>query len=100
MANKSELIEAIAAVTGESKVKADASLEAVFSAIESFLVKGEEVRLVGFGTFSVKETAARDGRNPATGALIKVDAGQKPIFKAGKALKIAVDAAFAAKAKA
>ena len=85
--NKSQLIDAIAAESGLSKKDAEAALKATLNAIEGALVKNDKVVLVGFGTFSVKERAARTGRNPSTGKSIKIAASKAPAFKAGKELK-------------
>ena len=85
--NKSELVAAIAAKTGDSKVAAEKNLNAFVGAISDALAEGEKVQLVGFGTFSVKERAARTGRNPQTGKAIKIAASKVPAFSAGKALK-------------
>jgi DNA-binding protein HU-beta len=84
--NKSELVNAVAA-NGLTKKDAEAAINAVFGAIEDALAKGEAVQLIGFGTFSVKERAAREGRNPRTGETVKIKASKIPTFKAGKALK-------------
>ena len=84
--NKGELINAVAA-TGLSKKDADTAVNAVFGAIGDALAKGEAVQLIGFGTFSVKERAAREGRNPQTGEVVKIKASKAPVFKADKALK-------------
>ena len=84
--NKGELISAVAAA-GLSKKDADTAVNAVFGAIGDALAKGEAVQLIGFGTFSVKERAAREGRNPQTGEVVKIKASKAPVFKAGKALK-------------
>ena len=84
--NKGELINAVAAA-GLSKKDADTAVNAVFGAIGDALAKGEAVQLIGFGTFSVKERAAREGRNPQTGEVVKIKASKAPVFKAGKALK-------------
>ena len=65
---------------------------AFFSSIEEALVAGEKIQLIGFGTFEVKERAARTGRNPQTGKAIKIPASKNPVFKAGKTLKDAVNA--------
>jgi DNA-binding protein HU-beta len=88
--NKSELIDAIASKSDLSKAQASQALEATFAAIEQALKSGEAVTLVGFGTFSVKERAARTGRNPKTGEPIQIAASKVPGFKAGKGLKDAV----------
>nr|WP_254722193.1 HU family DNA-binding protein [Gilvimarinus xylanilyticus] len=89
--NKTELIEAIAASADISKAAAGRALDAVVDGITDSLKKGDQVVLVGFGTFSVKERAARTGRNPQTGAEIQIAAANVPSFKAGKALKDAVN---------
>lgn len=89
--NKSELIDAIAASTDLSKAAAGRALEATIEAITNALKEGDQVALIGFGTFQVKERAARDGRNPKTGEVIKIAAAKVPSFKAGKALKDAVN---------
>ena len=89
--NKAELIDAIAAGAGLSKADAARGLEAGIKAITKALKKGDSVSLVGFGTYSVKKRAARTGRNPRTGETIKIKASKVPTFKAGKALKDAVN---------
>ena len=89
--NKSELIDAIADSAGLSKADAGRALEAVTSAVTETLVNGDQLSLVGFGTFSVKHRAARAGRNPQTGAPIQIAASKVPSFKAGKALKDSVN---------
>lgn len=89
--NKSELIDLIAESADISKAKAGAALDAVVSGITGALKSGDSVSLVGFGTFSVKARAARTGRNPQTGATIQIKASNVPGFKAGKALKDAVN---------
>ena len=88
--NKSELIDAIASKSDLSKAQAGQALEAVVASIEQALKAGEAVTLVGFGTFSVKERAARTGRNPKTGEPIQIAASKVPGFKAGKGPKDAV----------
>ncbi len=85
--NKSELIAAIAAKTGETKKDAEATLNAFVDVVRQTLVKGEKVQLVGFGSFEVRKRAARKGRNPQTKEEIKIPASKAPVFKAGKALK-------------
>ncbi|MBO4243115.1 MAG: HU family DNA-binding protein [Clostridiales bacterium] len=85
--NKTELIDAIAQDAGLSKKDSEAALKATLNAISDALANDEKVVLVGFGTFSVKERAARQGRNPATGKTIKIAASKAPAFKAGKELK-------------
>jgi DNA-binding protein HU-beta len=89
--NKSELIDAIAASADLPKAAAGRALDATLDAVTAALTKGESVALVGFGTFTTKERAARDGRNPQTGATIKIAAATLPTFKPGKALKDAVN---------
>lgn len=89
--NKSELIDAIASSADLSKADAGRALDATIEAITGALKSGDSVSLVGFGTFSVKQRAAREGRNPQTGQTIKIAAATVPGFKAGKALKDAVN---------
>jgi len=88
--NKSELIDAMADAADISKSAAGRALDALTDSIAMSLKKGETVSIIGFGTFSVKERAARTGRNPQTGATIEIAASKTPSFKAGKALKDAV----------
>ena len=85
--NKSELIAAVAAKTGDTKKNAEASLDAFIEVVTESLVKGDKVQLVGFGSFEVRKRAARKGRNPQTKEEIKIPASKAPVFKAGKALK-------------
>ena len=85
--NKQELIAIMAEKANLSKKDAEAALNAFVGAVEGALVKGDKVQLVGFGGFEVRERAARTGRNPQTGAEMKIAAAQVPAFKAGKALK-------------
>ncbi len=89
--NKSELIDAIASGADISKASAGRALDAMVDTITESLRKGDPVALVGFGTFSVKDRAARQGRNPQTGATIQIAAAKVPGFKAGKGLKDAVN---------
>ncbi len=89
--NKSDLIDAIASSADLSKAAAGRALDSTIGAITESLRKGEQVSLVGFGTFNVKQRAARTGRNPQTGATIQIKAATVPSFKAGKALKEAVN---------
>jgi len=89
--NKFELIEAVAKSADISKAAAGRALEGTVTAIKSSLRKGGMVTLVGFGTFYVGKRAARSGRNPRTGAIIKIKAAKVPKFRAGKALKDAVN---------
>jgi DNA-binding protein HU-beta len=89
--NKSELIEAIAASADIPKAAASRALDAMIESVTDSLKKGDSVALVGFGTFTVKERAARTGRNPQTGQPINISAAKVPSFKAGKALKDSVN---------
>ena len=89
---KADLIAAVAAKADITKKDADKAVAAVLESIEEALVKGDKVQLVGFGTFEVSERAAREGRNPQTGATMKIAASKAPKFKAGKALKDMVNA--------
>ena len=89
--NKAELIDAVAANTGQSKSDAVAAVEAVFENIRNAMKSGDTVSLVGFGSFSVSDRAARTGRNPRTGEEIQIAASRAPKFKAGKQLKDAVN---------
>jgi DNA-binding protein HU-beta len=89
--NKSDLIDAIADSAGLSKADAGRALDALVKTVTKTLKKGDTVSLVGFGTFSVRKRAARTGRNPRTGETIKIKASKNPAFKAGKALKDAVN---------
>ena len=88
--NKTELVSLIAEKADITKKDAEKTLVAVLDSIEETLVKGDKVQLVGFGTFEVRERAARTGRNPQTGADITIPAARVPAFKPGKALKDAV----------
>lgn len=89
--NKAELIDAVADGADISKADATRAVDAVVDKITSALKSGDQVTLVGFGTFSVKDRAARTGRNPRTGEPIDIPASKVPGFKAGKALKDAVN---------
>ncbi len=89
--NKQELIENIAASVDITKADAGRALDSVIDSIKDSLRKGDSVALVGFGTFSVRSRAARTGRNPQTGESIQIAAAQVPAFKAGKALRDAVN---------
>lgn len=89
--NKTELAAAVAANANISKASAGRAIDATLEAITKALVKGDSVTLIGFGTFKVSHRAARDGRNPSTGAAIKIPARKAPVFSAGKALKDAVN---------
>jgi DNA-binding protein HU-beta len=88
--NKSELIDAMAEAADVPKAAAGRALEALTDSIAVALKNGDSVSIIGFGTFTVKERAARTGRNPQTGASIEIAASKSPSFKAGKALKDAV----------
>ena len=88
--NKSELIDAIAASADIPKAVAGRALDAVIESVTGALKAGDSVVLVGFGTFAVKERAARTGRNPQTGATLEIKASKVPSFKAGKGLKDSV----------
>ena len=88
--NKSELINSVAEAAGLSKKDSTKAVEAVFDTIQSTLAKGDKVQVIGFGTFEVRERAARKGRNPQSGEEIDIAASKVPAFKAGKALKDAV----------
>ncbi len=90
--NKNELIAEIADAADITKAKASEAVDAFIDAITNALASGDEVRLVGFGTFAVAQRKATEGRNPRTGAVIKIAASKQPKFKAGKALKDAVNA--------
>ncbi|MBO2841708.1 HU family DNA-binding protein [Acinetobacter baumannii] len=89
--NKSELIKHIASTASLTQAQATAALNAFESGVTKALVAGDDVALIGFGTFSVKERAARTGRNPKTGEEIQIAAAKAPTFKAGKGLKEAVN---------
>jgi DNA-binding protein HU-beta len=89
--NKSELIEAVASGAEVSKADAGRAIDAFVEAVKKALKKGDTVALVGFGTFTVRKRNARTGRNPRTGQTIKIKASKNPAFKAGKALKDAVN---------
>ena len=88
--NKSELIDAVADRADLSKAAAGRAVDALVAAVTEALQQGEQISLVGFGTFAVRERAARSGRNPQTGESITISASRTPVFKAGKALKDAV----------
>ena len=88
--NKTELVANVAEKAGLSKKDAEKALGAVIESVEEALVEGDKVQLIGFGTFEVKDRAARTGRNPQTGKEIKIAASRNPVFNAGKALKDAV----------
>ena len=85
--NRVELVAAVAKSADLSKKDADAAVKAVFDTIADALAENDKVQLIGFGTFDVAERAAREGRNPRTGATMNIEASKAPRFKAGKALK-------------
>jgi DNA-binding protein HU-beta len=89
--NKSQLIDKIAAGADISKAAAGRALDAVIASVTESLKEGDDVALVGFGSFTVRERSARTGRNPQTGKEIKIAAAKVPAFRAGKALKEAVN---------
>jgi len=89
--NKAQMIDAVAAAADLSKAEAGRAVDGVFDVIAAQLRGGDAVTVVGFGTFSVRERAARTGRNPQTGASIMIKASKAPAFKPGKALKDAVN---------
>ena len=89
--NKQELVDAVAAETGESKAATGEAIDAFISAVTDAVTKGETVQLVGFGSFSAGARAARVGRNPATGAEIQIPAAKTVKFTAGKAFKDALN---------
>ncbi len=90
--NKNDLIAAVAEKTGLTKAQAGEALDATFEVITDTLKSGDEVRVIGFGNFSVSARAASEGRNPRTGETIQIPASKTPKFKAGKGLKDAVNA--------
>ena len=90
--NKAELIAVVAEKTGFTKKDAEAAVNAVTASVQEALVNGDKVQLIGFGTFETRERKARKGRNPqAPGTVIEIPASKAPVFKAGKALKDAVN---------
>ena len=89
--NKNEFIQAVADEANLSKADAARAVDAIVATVGNALKQGDSVSLVGFGTFLVRERAARTGRNPRTGEEIKIAAAKNPVFKAGKALKDAVN---------
>jgi len=88
--NKTELIAAMAETSGLSKKDCDAALAAFITTVETALKSGEKVQLIGFGSFEVKERAARTGRNPRTKEIVEIPASKAPVFKAGQAFKDAI----------
>jgi len=89
--NKNDLVALVADAAGLSKIDATKAVDAVFDGIINSLKKGDEVRLVGFGTFAVTERAASEGRNPRTGEKIDIPASKQPKFKPGKTFKDALN---------
>jgi DNA-binding protein HU-beta len=89
--NKNELVDAVALVSGLRKAEAEKTVDAVFETITSALKAGDEVRVVGFGTFAVSARAASEGRNPRTGEKMAIPASKQPKFRAGKGLKAAIN---------
>jgi DNA-binding protein HU-beta len=89
--NKAEFIAAVSDAAGLTKVEGGRAVEAIIDTVKKTLKKGDTISLVGFGTFIVRKRAARTGRNPRTGAQIKIKASKNPSFKAGKALKDAIN---------
>ena len=89
--NKTDLVEVVALKTGMTKKDAEAAVKAVNEAITEALAAGDKVQIVGFGTYSVKTRAAREGRNPKTGEAMTIAASKTPAFAAGKALKDAIN---------
>ena len=85
--NKSELVNAVAEQAKLPRAKAEAAVNAFFGTVADALKKGEDVALVGFGTFGVRERAARAGRNPRTGESMEIPAGRQPVFRPSKALR-------------
>ena len=85
--NKTDLVNVVVAETNLSKKQAEAAVNATLGAIANALKNGDKVQLIGFGTFEVKDVAAREGRNPKTGEVIKIAASKKPAFSASKVLK-------------
>ena len=90
--NKTNLVDVVAAETGVAKKSVDAVVSATLNAITAALKAGDKVQLIGFGTFEVKASAEREGRNPKTGETIKIAASKKPAFSASKVLKDEVNA--------
>ena len=89
--NKAELVAKVAEKAGITKKDAEKAVAGIFAAVQDALVKGDKVQVLGFGTFEVKERAARTGRNPQTGEELQIAASKNPSFKPGKALKEAVN---------
>ena len=89
--NKADLVGKVAEKAGLTKKDAEKAINAFVASVQEALVKKDKIQLIGFGTFEVKERAARTGRNPQTGEAIKIAASKAPVFKVGKALKDAVN---------
>ena len=89
--NKSELVASVAEKAGLTKKDAEKAVNAFVETVQQSLVEGNKIQMIGFGTFEVKERAARTGRNPRTNEEIQIPASKNPVFKAGKALKDAVN---------
>ena len=89
--NKTELVASVAEVAELTKKDAEKAVNAVFASVQKALVEDDKVQIIGFGTFEVRTRAARKGRNPQTGDTIEIPASKNPVFKAGKALKEAVN---------
>ena len=89
--NKSELVASVSDVSELTKKDAEKAVNAVFASVQKALVEDDKVQIIGFGTFEVRTRAARKGRNPQTGETIEIPASKNPVFKAGKALKEAVN---------
>lgn len=89
--NRTELVEALSSKTGDSKAGAECNVAALIEIISASLKKGDKISLVGFGSFEVHKRAARTGRNPQTGAALKIKAAKVPALKAGATLKAAVN---------
>jgi len=89
--NKAELVAAVAEIAGLTKADTEKAVDATFEAISNTLKSGDEVRLIGFGSFSVSQRAATEGRNPRTGEKIKIAASKNPKFSAGKGRKDALN---------
>ena len=88
--NKTELINAVAETSGLTKKDSEIALNAILDTIQSAMKNGDKVQLVGFGSFEVKERAARTGRNPRTKEIVEIPASKAPVFKAGQAFKDAI----------
>jgi DNA-binding protein HU-beta len=89
--NKTQLVDAIAGATSQPKTVATEALDALLNSIKNALMQNDDVVIAGFGTFSVKERTAREGRNPKTGEKIQIAASRSPVFKAGKGFKDAIN---------